>query len=285
MGVDASSTMRSLALATLRENGVEKGRVVATTGELLEHGCSFDLVHSVLVFQHLRRHVRGARARAAARRARTRWIRGAPLLPGPQCRRWLRRAVGTARARYRLINVLVSTLRGAPTTEGLPYEMNAYDLRSLDRQADRRRNLSAVDRGVARRRGNGCDALLQTGHLCGESCHHVYRQTLDGDRREAADVSADVSANVCRRPRRIRPARRNRDVSWSSASTCCGACRARWAARRSTSCVSSRASTRAGRTSARRCSSSPGSRPRTATWPRSTRSWSPHSTPGGAAAV
>ena len=58
VGVDVSSTMRSLAMATLREQGIEHGRVVATTGELVEQRCSFDLVHSVLVFQHLRRHVR-----------------------------------------------------------------------------------------------------------------------------------------------------------------------------------------------------------------------------------
>ena len=84
--------MCSLALETLRENGVEKGRVVATTGELLEHGCSFDLVHSVLVFQHLRRHV-GEQEPSSCSPCGPRWIRGAPLLPGPECP-WLRRAVG-----------------------------------------------------------------------------------------------------------------------------------------------------------------------------------------------
>jgi len=157
VGVDASSTMRSLALETLRENGVEKGRVVATTGELLEHGCSFDLVHSVLVFQHLRRHVGEQELEQVL----------AVLAPGGygalhfylgRNAPWLRRAVGTVRARSRLINVLVSTLRGAPTTEGLPYEMNAYDLRPLI--------VRLIDAGISQLwveawlDGEGTDAML-----------------------------------------------------------------------------------------------------------------------------
>ena len=63
-----------------------------------------------------------------------------------------------ARARSRLINVLVSTLRGAPTTEGLPYEMNAYDLRPLI--------VRLIDAGISQLwveawlDGEGTDAML-----------------------------------------------------------------------------------------------------------------------------
>ncbi len=130
VGVDVSSTMRSLAMATLREQGIEHGRVVATTGELVEQRCSFDLVHSVLVFQHLRRHVGEEEfARLVSLLAPGGY--GALHFYLGRDVPWFRRVVGTARARYRIVNVLVSTVRGSPTTKALPYEMNAYDVRSL----------------------------------------------------------------------------------------------------------------------------------------------------------
>ena len=81
-------------------------------------GVARDLVHSVLVFQHLRRNV-GAQefARLVSLLAPGGYGalhfylgRDVPLF---------RRVVGTARARYRVVNGLVSTVRRSPTTKAL----------------------------------------------------------------------------------------------------------------------------------------------------------------------
>jgi SAM-dependent methyltransferase len=126
-GVDVAPSMRSLAQRHLRERGISNVTLAATLDELAVAPRTMDLVHSVLVLQHLR-----PRAGLAALATLIELLApgGCGVVHLYLGRRvpWWRQAVGQARERSRLVNSTVSLLRGDRTTKALPYEMNPYRL-------------------------------------------------------------------------------------------------------------------------------------------------------------
>ena len=111
----------------LAERGLENVTVAATLDELAHLRGSVDLVNSVLVLQHIRpnrgldlfEQLVGLLAPGGCGAVQFFLGRDVP---------WWRQAVGTARQRYRAVNVAANLARGRLTTEALPYEMNVYHL-------------------------------------------------------------------------------------------------------------------------------------------------------------
>jgi protein-L-isoaspartate O-methyltransferase len=129
-GVDVSGTMRALAGTNLAARGIANVTLAASLDDLATARGTLDLVHSTLVFQHIRAE-RGTRIFADLVAMLAPGGCGAVQVHLGRRAPRLRRAIGTARARHRVVNIAVNALRGSFSTEALPYEMNEYDLTAL----------------------------------------------------------------------------------------------------------------------------------------------------------
>jgi SAM-dependent methyltransferase len=127
-GVDISETMRTLARGHLAERGIGNVTVVASLDELADLRGTVDLVHSVLVLQHIRPKTGIALFEQLVGLLAPGGCGAVQFCLGRLQPAW-REALGVARQRYRAVNVLANLARGRLTTEGLPYEMNPYDLK------------------------------------------------------------------------------------------------------------------------------------------------------------
>jgi SAM-dependent methyltransferase len=129
-GVDVSPTMVSLSRTNLRERNIANAAVVTCLEELSALKAGVDLVHSTLVFQHIRPK-RGLQLFAQlVGLLRPGGCGAVQFFLARRAPTW-RVAVGTTRMRYRAVNIAVNLTRGHLTAERLPYEMNPYEVKEL----------------------------------------------------------------------------------------------------------------------------------------------------------
>jgi SAM-dependent methyltransferase len=127
-GVDIAETMRALTRGHLQDRAITNATVVDSLDELADQRGSVDLVHSVLVLQHIRPATGVALFEQLVGLLAPGGCGAVQFYLGRLQPAW-RQAADVARQRYRVVNIAANLARGRLTTAGLPYEMNPYDLK------------------------------------------------------------------------------------------------------------------------------------------------------------